>query len=406
MFLKRGTLLLAASFGSFLSLNTAHADMVESVSTTIHHSYQSHRALGMGDAFVAVADDYSSMFYNPAGLARRESGQVNLSLGLEGTPGAKDFYDEYKDIEDSNQTDQQKQQAYLELIERHYGDVYSVRLTPVEGVWVRPKWGIAFIPADVSIEIQNHKTVGPSMYTTVYADTTLALSYGDDIRAVDHGRLSWGVTGKFVNRGFYSKILSAVDLAASDEIVKKEDMLEGYTIDADLGLLWTPEVPATGFLSFFQYLRPTFGAVVRNIAETGFNNSLKLIKKDEDSTVDEKKIYGTPEKNYRVLDVGSRFEFPRAWIFGGRFVLDVRDMGHPSWSLVKGSHAGVEFDWTVYSWWKGHYRGGFSEGFWTAGVSAELGIFNLDLVSYANNVGTVNTPIESRVYATRLNLDF
>ncbi|WP_413560039.1 hypothetical protein [Bdellovibrio sp. HCB209] len=404
---KRGSLLLSTGLCSLLLSNTAHAEMVESVSTTIHHQYESQRALGMGDAFVAVADDYTSIFYNPAGLARRESGQVNLSLAVGATPGAKDFMDEYQDIEQSGQTDQQKEQQYLELIQRHYGDVYSVRLTPMEGVWVRPKWGIAFIPADVSIELRNHQTLGPSMYTTVYADTTLALSYGDDVHAASHGRLSWGVTGKFVNRGFYSKILSAVDLSTSDEIVKKEDMLEGYTIDADLGLLWTPEIPTEGLMSFLQYTRPTVGLVVRNIAETGFNNSLKLIKKDdEDATVDSKKIYGSPEKLYRVVDVGTKFEFPRAWIFGGRFVADIRDIMHPDWSWTKGTHAGVEFDWTVYSWWKGHYRAGLSQGFWTAGLSAELGIFNLDLVSYANNAGTKNTPLESRVYATRMSLDF
>jgi hypothetical protein len=34
----------------------------------------------MGDAFVAVANDYNALFYNPAGLARLESGEVNLSM--------------------------------------------------------------------------------------------------------------------------------------------------------------------------------------------------------------------------------------------------------------------------------------------------------------------------------------
>jgi hypothetical protein len=45
----------------------------------------------MGDAFVAVANDYTALFYNPAGLARREDGQINLSLSLAGTPAAKDY---------------------------------------------------------------------------------------------------------------------------------------------------------------------------------------------------------------------------------------------------------------------------------------------------------------------------
>ena len=392
--LFRGILLLSGLTSFFSS--QAFAD---TVSTTIHHLYQSPRALGMGDAFTAVADDYTAIFYNPAGLARREDGQVNLSLSLAGTPGAKDFYDDYKKIEDSSQTDSQKQTASLNLIQQHYGDVYSVRVTPMEAEWVRPKWGVAFIPADVTVEAAMHQQVGPTMNTTAYVDSTLAVSYADDLHWFDYGRFSMGITGKFVNRGFYSKGISAADLAASSQIIKREDLLEGYTVDADIGMLWTPELPDEGFWSMMRLARPTFGLTVHNIAESGFGQSLKLINKDVTQN-------GVPEKLYRVVDVGTKWEYPTAWIFGGRGVLDVRDIGHPEFTWRRGLHAGLEFDWTVRNWWKGHYSGGFSEGFWTAGVSAELGIFNLNLVSYADDVGTINTPIESRVYAARLNLDF
>ncbi|KHD89247.1 MAG: hypothetical protein OM95_05405 [Bdellovibrio sp. ArHS] len=391
---NRGFLFLSGLF----ALLTGPVVQAESISTTIHHHYQAPRALGMGDAFVAVANDYSAIFYNPAGLARRDDGQVNLSLSAAGTPGAMDFYDEYSQIESSNQSETDKQTAYLQLIQKHYGDVYSLRLAPLEGVWVRPNWGMALIPMDVSVEMAMHQQVGPTLNATVYADTTLGLAYADDLHWFDFGRFSWGVTGKFVNRGFFSKPISATDLAASSEIVAKEDLLEGYTVDADLGVLWTPELPDSGLWSLLRLAHPTFGAVVRNVAETGFGQSMQLVNKEKQN--------GTPEKLYRVFDLGSRWEYPSMWIFGGRGVLDVRDLGHPDFTWRKGIHLGFEFDWTVTSWWKGQYRVGMSQGFWTAGLSAELGIFNLDVVSYADDVGTRNTPIESRVYATRLNLDF
>lgn len=395
--LFRGLLLLSGLLSVVSAQKSFAADT--SVSTTIHHQYQSPRALGMGDAFTAVADDYTAIFYNPAGLARREDGQINLSISAEGTPGAVDFYNEYKDIEESSLSDSDKTTKYLEMIQNHYGDVYSVRVTPVEAVWVRPKWGVALIPMDLSVETAMHQQLGPTMNTTVYADTTLAVSYAGDLNWFDYGRFSVGITGKFVNRGFFSKGINAVDLAASSQIVQREDLLEGYTVDADIGMLWTPELPDEGFWSLLRAARPTFGLTVHNVAETGFGQSLKLINKDV-------KQDGTPEKLYRVVDVGTKWEYPAAWIFGGRGVLDVRDLNHPDFSWKKGIHAGLEFDWTVKSWWKGHYRGGISEGYWTAGISAELGIFNLDLVSYANDVGTKNTPVESRVYGTRMSLDF
>ncbi|MGZ3774583.1 MAG: hypothetical protein ACXVCY_02010 [Pseudobdellovibrionaceae bacterium] len=393
---SRKSSVLLAGLLSFACGPMAYAD---SVSTTIHHQYQAPRALGMGDAFIAVANDYTAMFYNPAGLARRDDGQINLSMSYAATSGLMTFYNEYNDINNSSKTEVLKQTDYLNLIQKHYGDVYSVRLSPLEGVWVRPNWGIALIPADVSLELAMHQGFGPVMNTTVYADTTLALSYGDDLHWFDYGRFSWGLTGKFVNRGFFSKKISAIDLAANSQIVKKDDLLEGYTVDADLGFLWTPELPDEGLWSVLRLARPTFGGVVRNVAESGFGQSMKLFNKTPTAT-------DKPEKLYRVLDLGTRWEYPTLWIFGGRGVLDVRDIGHPDWNWRKGLHAGFEFDWTVATWWKGQYRVGVSQGFWTAGLSAELGIFNLDLVSYADDVGTQNTPVESRVYATRLNLDF
>lgn len=392
--LKRGSLILC---GYLLASSAQYSWANEGLSTTIHHSYQSPRALGMGDAFVAVANDYSALFYNPAGLARREEGQVNLSINLAGTPSGMDFYQDIDKTQSGSGTESEKQQKLLELIQDNYGKTYSIRLAPVEAIWVRPKWGVAFIPVDVSLEMTMHQQIGPAINNTVYADSTLALGYGDDVSSVSHGRLSWGVTGKLVNRGWASKAISAVELAADSKVFDKSDLREGYTIDADIGFLWTPEIPSEGLMSWLRMTRPTFGAVVRNVAEMGFGQSLKLLNKDSTQA---------PEKLYRVVDLGTRWEYPSAWILSGRGVLDIRDINHPNWNWRKGTHLGFEFDWTVASWWKGHYRAGLSQGFWTAGLSAELAVFNMDLVSYAEDVGTFSTPRESRVYALKLNMDF
>ena len=40
--------------------------------------YQGVRALGMGEAFIALADDSDAIWYNPAGLARISGGHVNI----------------------------------------------------------------------------------------------------------------------------------------------------------------------------------------------------------------------------------------------------------------------------------------------------------------------------------------
>lgn len=368
----------------------------EGVHTRIHHHYQSARALGMGDAFIANANDYSAIFYNPAALARRDSGQINLSIdaGL-----SKNFPKFYKDIDDLQKAeyanDTEKFNAYSDFLKQHYGDTFFARTGLLEAFWARPGWSIAFIPMDFTLEYQIHNQAAPALNVRAYADTTLAYGYGDEIKGIP-GRLSWGVTTKFINRGYANRQVNALDLVADSKTMKKEDLRDGYTVDADLGLLYSPEVPGEGLLSVFQLAKPTFGFVARNIADYGFGKSFKLINKEE---------VEPPEKLHRVFDVGAKFEYPNFWIFGGRGEVDLRDLNHPNYSLRRSFHLGFEFDWTVTTWWKGHYRIGVSQGYPTLGVSALLFIFNLDAVTYAEDVGSYDNPKENRVYMVKLNLD-
>lgn len=392
----RGQTLLTFALVSLFSSRWSFAAQ-DGVSFRIHHQYQSLRALGMGDAFVAVANDYSALLYNPAGLARRTDGQVNLSFDVGATPKFSEISKQVQDAQNTTGTSSEKSQAIMDVINKNAGNTYGLRVMGPNAAWVRPNWGIAFIPADVTVQMDLHTQVGPAINTTVYADSTLAYGYARDFDWIPDSRFSLGATAKFINRGYFSKPITATEAAVDPNLVKKEDLLEGYTVDADLGALWTPNIPAEGLLSWLSLAKPTFGMVVRNVAETGFGQSLKLLNKTKTDA---------PEKLYRVLDLGSRWEYPSVWIFGGRGTLDVRDIGHPLFSIKKGLHVGFEFDWTVASWWKGHYNVGVSEGYLSGGVGMQLGWFNLDAVTYSEDVGPYNFPQESRMYMVRMNLDF
>lgn len=381
----------------FLGTSTFAAD--QGVSNTIHHLYISPRALGMGDAFVAVANDYNALYYNPAGLARLQEGEneVNLALDLGFTDSFFKFAKDVSDASKTQGTDQQKQTAIAEAIQKVYGKTFGLRVGLPSGVWVRKNFGMGLNLLDLTGEMAVHNGVGPALNTTIYADTYFYMGYGNHWKGFDYGKLDWGISGKFVNRGYFSKGVTVLELAADSNLVKTSDLQEGYTVDADVGFLWTPYVPESGFFSVFQLARPTFGAVVRNIGEVGFGQSLKLYNKQKTEP---------PEKLYRVIDIGSRWEYPNIWIFGGRGVLDIRDIGHPYFTLKKGLHLGFEFDWSMASWWRGNYRVGLNQGYWTAGLSAMLLFFNLDLVSYGEDVGTRNTPKENRIYMLKMSMNF
>lgn len=383
------------AFYIFISFASSTA-LADSVSYGIHHQYQSVRALGMGDAFTAVTNDYSAMFYNPAALARREDGEVNLALDFAATAAIFNFADDISKAQKTTGTDSQKESAILTVLANQYGKSFGGR-GGVEGIWARPNWSFAIRPLDLSLELTPHQAVGPSVATTVIADTTVAYAYASDYKGLEHGRLSWGVTGKFINRGYFSKMISALELAADSNFVKSSDLSEGYTVDADIGFLYTPEFPDSGWFKPLKVVRPTFSAVIRNAFETGFSSSMNLLGT---------KATTRPDKDSRVIDLGSKWEFPSLWIFAGRGAVDFRDILHPNVNLKKSFHAGLEFDWTVSSWWRGSYRVGLNQGYFTAGLSAMFTILNLDLVTYGEEVGTYGTNLENRVYALKASMNF
>ena len=82
-------ILLAATFASLVSFGSLAKAAIKDF--RIYQQYQSTRALGMGNAFTAVSDDYACLFYNPAGLARLEEGQLNLSIGASADTKMKAF---------------------------------------------------------------------------------------------------------------------------------------------------------------------------------------------------------------------------------------------------------------------------------------------------------------------------
>lgn len=263
----------------------------------IHHEYHSLRALGMGDAFVAVANDYSGLFYNPAALARREDGQINLYFDVSASKDIGTFVESIGDAKDSTTNSEAET---IKVLENAYGKNFAFHATLPSGIWVRPNWGVAVLPLSLTVDLGLHSSFGPSVNATVIADTIVAYGWGKDFYWLDEGRTSAGFTLKAINRGYYSEMIHALDL--NSKIVDKTDLSEGMTVDADLGFLFTPEIPTEGSLSLLRLTKPTFGLVVKNIFDYGFKNDLNLYNKVKETS--------EPEKLHRRIDVGIRWEDP------------------------------------------------------------------------------------------------
>lgn len=382
--------LLLAILGIFQSAYV-HAGTSDVKDYTIYQPYVSARALGMGNAFTAVADDYTALFYNPAGLARFEEGQINLAIGAMADSKVKPLVDDIGAASGSSDADNIQQM--VNLLESNYGNHYSARLTALNAVWVRPRWGFGIIPVDLSVELSIHQAAMASLNVVATQDTTIAYGRGWDVNWFSGHRISLGVTGKAVYRGYYNKAILASDLALDSNILKASDAAEGATFDFDFGSLWTPKISQS---SWWRFLRPTFGFTVRNVVDYGFTTNSHFIHENS----------GEPPKLGRRFDVGSLFELPDWWIFKTRLAADLRDMGHENWTFKKGSHLGAEFLWKIRSWWQGGWRVGVNQGYFTAGFTGKFGIFMLDLATYGEEVGTSESPKASRRYTLKASLDW
>ncbi len=359
------------------------------VNHAIHQDYMSIRAAGMGNAFTAVSDDYSTMFYNPAGLASLKNGTINMFI-MGGISGS--FLELSNDVKNvGGATETQKNANMSALIQSKYDSDYFSRVG-LGAIWARPRWAVAIIPLDFELNMSIHQGVGPTVNVEGNQTTTIAYAYGRHVKWHEKHEWSWGATVKGMYRGFVAKNISATELAGNPEFFKGSDAKEGLGIDADISLMFEPKYEK-GFMSFAA---PTFVMAIRNLADLGFKQNMHFFNKESTE----------PPEAGRRLDFGSKWQLPSWKIFTVRGMVDVRDIGHKYWNYMKGLHVGAEFEWNISRWWRGGWRLGLNQGYWTAGFTGKILTFMLDLATWGEEVGTLENTTENRRYMFNASLDF
>ena len=434
--MKKITLLAATVLFSF----SAYSD--ESLNTRIHNFYQSNRAMGMGNAYSAIADDYAALFYNPSMLSFRKNSefQINLvsaALATKTIPLSK----EIQDASDSAQTDNDKTAAVSDVLEKYYGKPIGARISPMEFIWVSPNWGLGLVVSDVTVDALIQRQLGPVLDLYAIKDTSLSYAYSNLLNA----EISIGTAARFVHRSELQGTYSALDLALDSDVVDFKKSGEGTTFDFDLSLTWKPDFNSSPKKNEDEAVKNyKFGQakVARMIAqekaadETAAEteaatevdtktdgiqiNTRKITEKALEpnqplaiavvvrnviamdytkTTMINKDSLVPPEKNDRTVDIGVSYDIFENSFSHLKVAAEAKNILHQSATINKGAHFGLEYSLVPMDWFVTQYRLGTNQLYFTAGFGIQLSFLDLEFVTYGEEFGTSDRKIENRVNA-------
>ncbi len=332
------------------------------------------RPLGMGNAYVAIADDFNALFYNPAGLARIKEWDgelINPTLEIAGrtSTAINEVLTSFK----GGGEDQTKK--IISFIKKQSGKAHHAAIYETPHL-IFKNWGfgigieesLSFVTHNIEVELNflSPRAVMPFVVAGNFLENRLSL--GVAVKGV----VQMGIE-KNLNVSTLSDLINSSDLATLFEA--------GYGIGIDLGLLFTP----------VETHKPTLGVSLTDLGNTSFQ------------VINFGKVKpSAPAARPSSLNVG----FSIRPLDEPAYYLSLSLDSHLNTQAVHYSHKlnlGMEFGLGDTL----KLQTGLKDGFLTGGVQIDVGILSLRAVTYAVDhgiiVGQKDDFIERR-YAVQLKL--
>src|SRR3990170_3440233 len=312
--------------------------------------YRGIRPLGMGNAFITVADDENTLFYNPAGLndVQGFSGVEILNPLIESSQAGLAAYNDFKDIDSNNVTE------VTDLLGNYIGERLSLRTSLYPNI-IFHNFGIGAL-GQISFSGEVRNRVNPQVNVDGKADVggVAGIAYGFLEKKVQAG-----IGLKFVQRQRFQKTYYATDIAdtnfdPSNDFSKLKKTGTGFSGDA--GVKVNPEWP----------LRPSIGIVLQNIGDLNLDEAGEI-----------------PQQ----LNAGISIH-PDLWIFKNTLALDVIDLTknvEGEDDFYKRVHMGAEIKLPYVL----SLRAGANQGYPSFGATINLRIIKLAYAYYKEELGAV-----------------
>ncbi len=382
------------------------ASFAASQANELQENYYPIRALGMGNAFTAIANDESSIWLNPAGISRvrkHRSREQNFwtklpVLGLGLNSNAKNLYDTSKNLGGSLQ----KAIESTNSLGANKTSWAHYQAAPVMMYNFAPQFvGATSVYSQGFVRILVPEEDSNSASLTAQTDNGFAQSFA---WTNNTNRMSFGLTFRYISRGAYEDIVD-VDSVRKPALIKERytnfgNSSVGYGLD--MGLMFT----------FADFWFPTLGISVLNLplgCQSNYLNPATKMRENVCGTKFTGKI-NNPDAlgNLDPTDLRMGVSMtprisPKVAL---RLGLDIHHfytkVGSQNWGLKdtliqKMIHTGAELVFgnpLVPS----HFsvRAGMGQGFFSAGMSAWIYGLELQLTTYSADLSADAKSLEDR----------
>ncbi len=321
-------------------------------------TYRDIRWLGRGNAGIAVVNDGTSVFYNPGGIGNIED--YNFTITNPSAGGNQNFVSSFQELVSlggSNESLTQKFSPFLGKPLGLQGSVFPNIAIPsfVVGFWDY---------FDFQFEYRN--PVNPQLSVEGRNDYGFIIGTGKKI----HENLSVGMSLRYQKRKVVSELITGATLLTDTSSYLTSLFRNGEGWGLNIGAQYKKKVGKAQFVAL--------GFAVEDLGQTRFV--------DQNSS-----RYPAPQQ--QKVNLGSAFGFNTNWL-DGLVLLDVKQLTENDSSNTKKIYTGLEL-----SFLKMEVRGGYFQGYWTAGLSVRLFPFlDLDFATYGEELDTAAGLRENRMW--------
>lgn len=330
--------------------------------------YQSPQGLGMGNALTADASGYQSVYYNPAGVANqlKKKWEVNL-LDVQGGLGLNTVSSIWR-------TQSFGPYRLFGELKNNPGNLYFLNAASLPSFTMRGL-SISLLGSYQFIG----QSDGTSLDTDLRQDVGIAFAVGRNFAG---NNLKIGLTGKALVRNQMKGVFSHDTLAALNDSTFPTLFKEGWAVGLDLGILLTlPE----------KFL-PTLGIVWKDMFGTRFQSSNIL----------NPKASGVPDAISQSVNAAISIHPKFSPFLKSTIALEYKHLELSQLPFRKHLHLGFQLEHVkeIY-FWTGLYQLYLTGGF---GYRVKGG--NLELTTYAVDIGEGNNNKESRRFSFRYTISF